>query len=253
MAIAKSVAARRPVEVTEAEMRARIDLAALYRLAEHYGWADLMYNHLAARVPGEPCFLIKPHAALFGEVRASGLVKVRLDGRDRDQSINPAGFTIHSAVLNARPEVNYTLHVHTRPGMAVSAIKTGLEMVSQEAMQFYNRVSYHDFEGVATDLDEAARLAKDLGPTHRAMILRNHGLLTCGATPADALSKMRYLVEACEIQLMLQATGKELVVPPAAVCERAALQMETFQRLSDVDEWRAYLRIAHGIDPSFRH
>jgi len=236
----------------ELEVRARIDLAALYRLADHYGWRDLIYNHIAARVPGERCLLIKPHALLFSEVRASDLIKVNLDGSDRDAAINAAGFTIHSAVLNARKDINYTIHVHTRPGMAVSAIKAGLVVVSQEAMQFHARVSYHDFEGVATDLDETARLAADLGPANKAMILRNHGLLTCGATPAEALSKMHYLVEACEIQLALQATGQDIVLPPPQVCEHAAQQMEYFQKLGDADEWRAYLRIADSLDPSFR-
>jgi ribulose-5-phosphate 4-epimerase/fuculose-1-phosphate aldolase len=238
--------------MTESEKDARVDLAAMYRLADHYGWADLIYNHLAARVPGEACFLIKPHTLMFREVRASSLVKVRLDGTDRDRGINLAGFTIHSAVLEARPDVNYTLHVHTRAGMAVSALKDGLRLVSQEAMQFHGRVSYHDFEGLATDLSEAERLAKDLGPVNRAMILRNHGLLTCGATPAEALSKMRYLVEACEIQLMLQGAARDVFLPPAEICEHAARQMETYQKLGDADEWGAYLRIADGLDASFR-
>jgi len=242
------------VRVSEAERHTRSELAALYRLAEHYGWTDLIYNHFSARVPGEPAFLIKRHAALFEEVRASDLVKVCLDGSDLDKApINPAGFTIHAAVLNARPDVNYVLHVHTAAGMAVSAIREGLVLVSQEAMQFHRRVSYHDFEGIATDLSESERLAADLGPQNKAMILRNHGLLTCGATPAEALSKMRYLVEACELQLALQGTGREIVVPSDQTCERAAGQMEQYQKISDAEEWHAYLRIAERIDPSFRH
>ena len=127
-------------------------------------------------MPDEACFLLSRTRTLFDEVTASNLVKLRLDGADKDQPVNPAGFIIHSAVLNARPEVNFAIHVHTRPGMAVSAIKSGFAMVSQEAMQFYNRISYHDFEGVALNPAEAERLQRDLGPVNRAMILRNHGL-----------------------------------------------------------------------------
>lgn len=239
--------------ISEAEMRTRIDLAALYRLSHHYGWADLIYNHIAARVPGEAAFLIKPHAVMFNEVRATELVKVRLDGSDKDAPINAAGFTIHSAVLNARADLNFTLHIHTRPGMAVSAIREGLLLVSQEAMQFHRRTSYHDFEGVATDVSESERLAADLGPVNKVMILRNHGLLTCGPRPAEAITKMRYLVEACEVQLALLATGREIVVPSAEVCEHAAQQMERFQVTGDGHEWGAYLRIADSLDPSFRH
>ena len=246
--------------MNEAESRARIALAALYRLSDHYGWSDLIYNHFAARVPGEAAFLVKPHAVMFHEVCASDLVKVRLDGSDMDargyvngRRINRAGFTIHSAVLNARPEINFTLHVHTKPAMAVSSLKEGLVTVAQEGMQFHERLSYHDFEGVATDLSEAERLARDLGPKNRAMMLRNHGVLTCSPVPSEALTKMRYLIEACEVQLMLMGTGREINVPSAEVCERAARQMESFQELSGPDEWSAYLRIADELDPSYRN
>jgi ribulose-5-phosphate 4-epimerase/fuculose-1-phosphate aldolase len=251
--------AARTSPITEVEARARVALAALYRLSDHYGWSDLIYNHISARVPGEGAFLIKQHAVMFDDVCASNLVKVRLDGTDVDdrghvggRRINRAGFTIHSAILNARPEVNFVLHFHTRPGMAVSALREGLMLVSQEAMQFYNRLSYHDFEGVATDRSESERLARDLGPSNRAMILRNHGVLTCSARPCEALSKMRYLVEACEVQLALQGTGREILVPSAEVCEFTARQFESSQALGTDYEWNAYLKIADRLDPSFR-
>jgi ribulose-5-phosphate 4-epimerase/fuculose-1-phosphate aldolase len=245
---------------TEGEARARIDLAALYRLSDHYGWSDLIYNHISARVPGEAAFLVKAHAVMFDEVCASNLVKVRLDGKDMDEKgfvdgrrINRAGFTIHSAVLNARPEVNFVLHFHGVPGMAVSALREGLRLVSQEALQFHNRLSYHDFEGVATDRSEAESLARDLGPSNRAMILRNHGVLTCSAMPSEALSKMRYLVEACEVQIALQGMGGDVLVPSPEISEHAARQFESFQALGAQDEWSAYLRIADRLDASFRN
>ena len=245
--------------ITDAEARTRVELAALYRLSDHYGWSDLIYNHISARVPGEAAFLIKSHAVMFDEVRASDLVKVRLDGRDLDEKgyvagirINRAGFTIHSAILNARPEINFVLHFHTRPGMAVSALREGLILVSQEAMQFHKRLSYHDFEGVASDRSESERLARDLGPSNRAMILRNHGVLTCSAAPAEALSKMRNLIEACEVQLALEGTGREILVPPPDLCEHTARQFEATQEHRNLTEWDAYLRIADRLDPSFR-
>jgi ribulose-5-phosphate 4-epimerase/fuculose-1-phosphate aldolase len=256
MTIAEAV---RISPITEAEARARVELAALYRLSDHYGWSDLIYNHISARVPGEAAFLIKAHAVMFDEVRASDLVKVRLDGKDLDDKgyvagrrINRAGFTIHSAILNSRPEINYVLHFHTRPGMAVSSLREGLMLVSQEALQFHNRISYHDFEGVASDRSEAERLASDLGPSNRVMILRNHGVLTCSAAPAEALSKMRNLIDACEVQLALLGAGREILVPSPDLCEHTARQFDSTQEHRNQTEWDAYLRIADRLDASFR-
>jgi ribulose-5-phosphate 4-epimerase/fuculose-1-phosphate aldolase len=254
MAIATPIQTR-PVQMSEAEREARVNLAALYRLADHYGWHDLIYNHLAARVPGERFMLMKQSNLMFDEVCASNLAKLDLDGPTPgfEKNVNPAGFTIHSSVINARPEVNYTLHIHTRAGSAVSATRTGVLPISQDSMRFFNRVSYHDFEGPAVDGGEAVRLAKDLGPRNRSMILRNHGLLTCGASPAVALSEIRYLVEACETQLMLQASGAEMSLPPAEICEKTAQLLEHFtEKMNGAEEWRAYLRIADRLDPSFR-
>jgi ribulose-5-phosphate 4-epimerase/fuculose-1-phosphate aldolase len=251
--------AARTSTVSEAETRARVHLAALYRLADHYGWSDLIYNHISARVPGEDALLIKAHAEMFDEVTASSLVKVRLDGKDLDEKgyvagrrINRAGFTIHSAVLNARPEINYVLHMHTVPGTAVSAIKEGLMLVTQEALRFHNRLSYHHFEGVASDRAESERIARDLGPKNKAMILRNHGVLTCSERPCQALSHMRYLIEACEIQVQTLAMNREVYVPPPEVCEHAAKQFEASEALGTDYVWNAYIRIAERLDPSFR-
>jgi ribulose-5-phosphate 4-epimerase/fuculose-1-phosphate aldolase len=242
-------------ETAAVEKSVRTNLAALYRLAVHYKWDSHIFNHLAARVPGTPYFLVKPHSLMFHEITASNLLKLRLDGQPMDESsdVNSAGFTIHTGVLNARPELNYTIHIHSNAGVAMSARKDGIKPFYQRSMIFYNRLSYHDFEGVATEIDEATRIARDLGPKNRAVMLRNHGLLTCGAGPGECLSLMRYLVESCEIQLMLEASGGEINIPPHEVCEKTALHYERFQSVIEKDEWAAYLRVADSLDPSFRN
>ncbi len=243
--------------IPPAEWAARVDLAAAYRWAQHAGWNDLIFNHITLRVPGEPdFFLIKPHELLFEEVTASSLLKLDMEGRPvgADTPINPAATTIHTAVLAARPDLTAVLHVHTQPGIAISAMKGGLKFLCQEAMLFYNRISYHDFEGIATDSEECARLARDLGPSNRAVILRNHGLLTCGGNIAEAVTSMRILVSICDMQLRLMATGAEINEPSPAVCERTARQFEkarlTHQHRA---EWNAILRKLDGIDSSFRN
>ncbi|UUX95325.1 class II aldolase/adducin family protein [Aquabacterium sp. J223] len=245
----------RPSNMGDAEWQARIDLAATYRLCVHYGWDNLIYNHIALRVPDEPGhFLFKRHQVMFDEVCASNLVKIELRGKalSEDDGVNAAGFTIHTAILNARPDLHCTLHVHSKAGMAMSANAEGLLPMTQGAMRFYDRLAYHDYEGIATDLDEASRLARDLGPRHKSMILRNHGLLTCGTSASEALTLMRYLVGACETQLMLQATGCRIVLPSAETCEHAARQWERHDAHGGQDDWPAYLRIADRLDPSYR-
>jgi ribulose-5-phosphate 4-epimerase/fuculose-1-phosphate aldolase len=235
-----------------AERAARIDLAAAYRLIADHGWSSLIYNHLSLRVPGEPGhMLIKPHGLLFEEVTASNLLKVRCDLAELPpgSDINAAGYTIHTAVLNARPELACVVHVHTQAGMAMSACAEGLLPLNQGAMRFFNRLSYHDYEGVATDLDEAARIARDLGPRNKAMMMRNHGLLTAGASCAEAVSLMRSLVASCETQLMLQASGNVITYPSPEVCERAAGQWD---RTDTTLEWPAQLRYADRVSPGFR-
>lgn len=246
---------RSNLDCSAAERNARTDLAALYRLCVHFGWENLIYNHIALRVPDQPDhFLFKQHDLMFDEVTASNLAKIRIDGSQLTESdnVNAAGFTIHTAVLKSRPDIHCTLHVHTKAGMAMSAHPDGILPMTQGAMRFYNRLSYHDYEGISTDLDESARLAKDLGPKNKAMILRNHGLLTCGSTPSEALTLMRYLIGACETQLMLQAGGVKPVLPSPETCEHAARQWEYHDAHGGQEDWPAYLRIADRVDPSFR-
>jgi ribulose-5-phosphate 4-epimerase/fuculose-1-phosphate aldolase len=247
--------ARKADPMSETEARARLELAAAYRIAAHYGWANLIYNHLAMRIPGEPYFLVKRHNKMFSEVKASELLKLRLDGESVNEAdnVNAAAFTIHTAILNARPDLNCTVHVHTNAGIAMSARKGGLLPLNQGAMRFYNRISYHDYEGISESVSERERLERDIGARNKAMILRNHGLLTAGATASEALTVMRYLVQACDVQLMIEATGAELTMPSPEVCERTALQWDHFQKINDHEDWLAYLRIIDAVDPSYRN
>jgi ribulose-5-phosphate 4-epimerase/fuculose-1-phosphate aldolase len=243
-------------DISPAEWTARVDLAAAHRLAERNRWTDGIFNHFTVRVPDEPDrFLIKRHTLYFEEVTASNLVKVDLNGelRDRDDDVNLAGFIIHSAVYKARPDVNAVMHVHSHAGTAISALKQGLRSLCQEAMQFYDRLSYHDFEGIALDTEECGRLGADLGH-NKAMILRNHGLLTCSDTVADAVLNLRALIMVAETQLAIEATGAEATEPPPAICEHTARQFEALHaKYKRRDEWQGVLRWLDRADPSYRN
>src|SRR5262245_5302814 len=186
-------------EISPAEWRARVDLAAVYRLTAHYGWDDVIYNHSSMRVPGEPRnLLMKKHDLLYTEVAASNLVKVSMD-RDLDEKsgVNRPGFTLHGGVLSARPDVYCAMHVHTNVGMAIAGLKSGLRMVSQQAIRFYKGIGYHAYEGITEDFDERERLNRDLGQ-NRAMILHNHGLLTVGKSAREAFVLMKHLIDAAD-------------------------------------------------------
>jgi ribulose-5-phosphate 4-epimerase/fuculose-1-phosphate aldolase len=239
------------------EWAARVDLAACYRLLAHYRMTDLIYTHSTMRVPGEPGkFLINPYGARWDEITASSLVKIDVDGNKVDDSparVNPAGFTIHSAVHMARHDAACVIHTHTRAGMAVSVLNEGLLPLSQIALQFYGRLGLHDYEGIALDLDERGRIIRDLGH-HCGLILRNHGLLTVGRSVAEAFSLMFYLNLACEVQVSTLSMGRELVIPPQEVCERVGRQYDQMA-FDDGDlqlEWAAHLRMLDALDPSYR-
>jgi ribulose-5-phosphate 4-epimerase/fuculose-1-phosphate aldolase len=242
--------------VSEAEWQQRVDLAACYRLIAHFRWTDLIYTHISARVPGEEDrFLINAYGLMFDEMKASNLVKVDHEGNLVDDptglGINPAGFTIHSAVHMARPEVACVLHTHTAAGMAVASQKQGLLPLNQHAMRFHNRIGYHDYEGVALDLDERGRLQKNLGDKY-VLILRSHGLLTCGRTVREAFDLMYYLQRACEAQVVAQSTGAELILGDDKVAELVARQFERPERPSAKKDWPALTRMLDRIDPSYR-
>ena len=200
--------------VSPEEWQARVDLAAAYRLVAHYGWDDLVFTHISARVPGpEHHFLINPYGMMFDEITASSLVKVDLDGKivmDSPYFINPAGFTIHSAVHAAREDALCVMHLHTDCGIAVSAQREGLLPISQQSLFVLSSLGYHDYEGLALNDEEKPRLVADLG-TKTFLILRNHGLLTVGETVADAFLSMFLLERACRIQLLAQSGNSELI------------------------------------------
>jgi ribulose-5-phosphate 4-epimerase/fuculose-1-phosphate aldolase len=241
-------------DISPAEMQARVDLAAVYRLLSHYGWDDVIYNHSSMRVPGEPRnFLMKRHELLYTEVTASNLVKVNMDeDLDEKAGVNRPGFTLHGGVLGARADVNCAVHVHTNNGMAIAGLKHGLRMVSQQAIRFYNRTGYHAYEGITEDFEERARINRDLGQ-NRALIMHNHGLLTVGKSAREAFVLMKTLVEAADIQLRMEATGGELIEIPSQICESTAAQYEKHDSGRGSADWPAFLRIADQIDPGYRN
>jgi ribulose-5-phosphate 4-epimerase/fuculose-1-phosphate aldolase len=235
------------------EWQARINLAAVYRLCAHYGWGDLIYNHCSMRVPGEPnMLLLKRHTDMWTEVTASSLVKLDMrEDLDESAGINRPGFTLHRGVLQGRADVNCVVHVHTEIGMAIAGLKSGLRMLSQAAIRFYNRVGYHPYEGITEDFDERQRVLDALG-NNRALILHNHGLATVGKTAREAFILMKYLMNAADIQLKLEATGSELIEIPPHICEKVAAQFEAHDSGRGSADWPAYCRLMDGIDPGYR-
>jgi ribulose-5-phosphate 4-epimerase/fuculose-1-phosphate aldolase len=242
--------------VTRDEWEVRVDLAACYRAVALYGWDDLVFTHVSARVPGpEEHFLINPYGWLFEQITASSLVKVDLEGRKVDGSpydINPAGFVIHSAVHAARPDVGCVLHTHTKAGVAVSAQRDGLQPISQTSLFAYATLAYHDYEGVALNDEEKPRLVADLGDRN-CLMLRNHGLLTTGSTVADAFLQMYVFETACQIQLLAQSTGQPLVQVPQPIVAGIRAQAEQVTRgLGGRLVWPGLLRKLDRLDRSYR-
>lgn len=245
---------------TEAE--ARVALAACYRLIARLGLDDMIYNHVSLRVPGTADqFLINPYGLLFGEVTASSLVRIDTAGRKLDDTpydVNVAAFVIHAAIHGGRHDAACVLHTHSDASLAVSGQEDGLLPLSQFAMRFYRRQAFHAYEGVAIDLDEQARLLRDLGE-HRVMLMRNHGILTTGRTPAEAFMLLYYFERAAKVQLAMQAaaaSGARLVVPTHEVSERAACQF--WEQQGDIlvpgeREWPAFIRQLDREDSSYRH
>ena len=242
--------------VGPAEWEQRVALAACYRLVARFGWDDLVFTHISARVPGsDHHFLINPYGLTFDEVTASNLVKVDLAGRkvmDSPHDLNPAGFTIHSAIHAAREDAGCVLHVHSINGIAVSAQREGLLPLSQHSIFVLGSLAYHGYEGVALNPDEKPRLVRDLGD-RRFLILRNHGLLTVGPTVADAFVAMYLLETSCMIQVRAQAGGAALSRIAQPIVDGASEQWQTVTHGADGGiAWPALLRRLDRLEPAYR-
>lgn len=241
--------------VSAGEWQARVDLAAAYRLIARFGWDDLIFTHLSLRVPGEPGhFLINPYGLLFEEVCASNLLKIDILGNkvmDSPHPVNPAGFVIHSAIHSAREDAHCVIHLHTIHGQAVAAQKDGLLPITQTAMMLHGGVAYHDYEGVAVELDERERLVRDLGE-ESVMILRNHGTLAVGEDVAAAFARIYFLERACEAQIAAQAGGP-LHPPPQGTPEATSrIGRAGLAFVGRALAWPALLRRLDRTDPSYR-
>ncbi len=239
------------------EWALREDLACAYRLAHHYRWTDLIYNHITAKIPGkEGRFLINPLGLAYEEITASNLIEIDLDGNIHGNTrhrINRAGFVIHSAIHGARPDAKCIFHTHSRAGVAVSCLKNGLEAMTQAGLQFHNRVSYHVYEGFNVLLDERERLVQSMGSNY-TLILRNHGLLTVGDSIPKAFQRMYYLEQACQTMLDVLATGRELARLSEEVCEVTAARWydgSSDASANDDIEWAAARRMMDREQPGY--
>ncbi len=242
-------------KVSSEEWAIRVDLAAAYRLVAYYGWDDLIFTHLSARIPGpEHHFLLNPYQLMFEEVTASSLVKVDVHGNPVDPTpfiTNPAGFTIHSAVHMAREDAGAVMHLHTPAGQAVAAHEEGLLPLTQTAMLVRGDLAFHDYEGVAVDHDERARIVADLG-TKGAMLLRNHGTLAVGTNVGECFVKLYFIERACAAQVMALSAGDRISHPPQGAAELAGQQGGVGLKMAaNLLAWPALLRKAYRLDPSF--
>ena len=242
-------------QVSAEEWQLRCDLAACYRLVAAYGWSDLVFTHISVRLPGpDHHFLINPYGLMFDEITASSLIKVDQHCNKLIESpfpVNPAGFVIHSAVHEAREDAQCVLHTHTRAGVAVSAQKVGVLPISQQSTFVLASLAYHDYEGVAFRSDEKPRLQADLGSANFLM-LRNHGLLTCGASIADAFLNMYVFESTCQIQLAAQAGGELILVDPRIVAGVAEAMRVQTGGMGGAFAWPALLRKVEKLDPGYR-
>ena len=229
------------------EWSVRLNLAACYHLADHFHMSDIIWNHITAKTSlNKETFLINPFGLRYDEITASNLIEITSDGKLVDSkssaSINDTGHIIHGAIHEARQDIKCVMHTHSRAGLAISALKDGLVPMTQDTAVFYNRVSYHDWEGMSTNQDECKRLAKSLG-NNKVMILRNHGLLTCGETIREAFMLMYYLDKACKNQIDVMSTNMETIIPSNNIMEYAAGQYDDPRFKLGDHEWPALLRL----------
>jgi ribulose-5-phosphate 4-epimerase/fuculose-1-phosphate aldolase len=244
-----------PAYSCETEWQARVDLAACYRLLAHFGMQDTIFGHATARVPGSPGeFLINPFGQLYDEITASSLVKIDHEGHalGRSAPVNAAGFVIHSAIHAARPDVDCVIHTHTRAGVALSCLEEGVLPINQFALEFAGHIAYHDYEGIALDLDERERLVRDLGSSN-ALVLRNHGMLTAAQTIPGAFYLFFYLEQTAKVQLDVMASGGKIVQVPKAVQEHTAGQFESNRNPANTGlrSWPAMLRLLDRVNPGY--
>lgn len=231
---------------SEHEQKARADLADCYHIVNQFGWTDLIYTHISSRIHNENgSLLINPYNWLFEQITPDNLVKIDYDGNVKEAEpfafLNKTGYVIHSAIHRARPDVVCVMHMHTVAGMALSTLECGLLPITQHACRFYNRIGYHDFNGLLCDVKDQDRLVKDLAH-HKAMILRNHGLITVGRTIGEAFGLMHFLERAAQSQIQAMSTGAKLIIPPPEVCEKTALQHGDDYRVNGALEWHALVK-----------
>jgi len=250
-----SAARAKQVPMTEAERKARVELAACYRVFDMLGWTEMIFNHITLRVPGpEPMFLINPFGLHYREVTASSLVLIDLDGnvlRDSTWPVNRAGYVIHSAIHGALPNAHCVMHTHTTNGVAVSCLKGGLSSDNFYGAMLHGRVAYHDLEGVTVDLGERERIVRDLGDKH-VMILRNHGLLSWGSNVAEAYLRLWTLQRACDVQLACAQAGGEVIRLSQPVIERMLAESGPGEAKTCTDVFAAMVRLVDARDPSYR-
>ena len=231
--------------ITDEEWQNRVDLAACYHLANHFNMSDIIWNHITAKTCSQKdTFLINKFGLRYDEVTASNLLEIDLDGNivNGVGEINETGYVIHGAIHKNRKDIYCVMHTHSRAGLAVSCFKEGLKPMIQDSAIFYNRVSYHEWEGMSTDIEECNRLFKSLGK-NKAMILRNHGLLTCGENISEAFMLMYYLDRACKTQIDAESTGEKLIIPSNNIMEYAAGQYDDPRFKLGKHEWPALIRL----------
>ena len=248
-----------PKGYSDEEWQTRVELAACYRLVHHYGWTAQVYNHITARIPGTEHLLINAFGLSYDEIRASNLVKIDIDGNKLDDSpfpVNAAGYTIHSAIHSARKDLQCVLHTHSPSSVALSAVEGGFIPLSQDGCQFFERVGYHEYEGIALDLAERERLIADLGPTNHTLLLHNHGVIVAGPSVTWAWVRLYYFETSAAVQLKAMASGAPLKRLSPEVMRRTRHQFEGGDAQAGAfvrhPEWPAALRMLDRIDPSWR-
>lgn len=244
--------------VSEAEWQARVDLAAAFRLGHHLQWNDTIRNHITCRIPDDPDhFLMNAYGLGWQEITASNLLKLDLDGNivtETDHIVAAAGVNFHSAVLRERSDLNCVVHIHPLAGTTIAALEDGLMYLDQGSSILYGRVGAHEFEGLAEEFDEGERIVRDLGDKNVALLMWNHGLLSVGRTVAESFVIMRALINTCELQARVMATGGRIRKIPTEISEHTAAQIEARREGNPWghDEWPMYLRWAEQLDPGFR-